>query len=83
MLYDFDDLKNSSDPAERELSAQILTIYRALDSVVKGKSDYFAKALKTEDSKEEALIDIIGFCKNEVDEIWKKYDVDRNRHITR
>ena len=34
MLYDFDDLKNSSDPAERELSAQILTIYKALDNTL-------------------------------------------------
>lgn len=83
MFYDFKDLENSSKPAEREISAKILNIYRALDQVVKGESDFFATALRTEDTKEDALIDIVGFCKNEVEEVWQKYDVDKKRHITR
>lgn len=82
-MYQFKDLFNSSDSSERELAKKIQEMYKGLDSVVNSKSTYLDNALKTENSKQDALIDVIGFCKNIVDDTWKKYDVDNKRHIRR
>lgn len=82
-MYQFKDLFNSSDSSERELAEKIQEMYKGLDSVVNSKSTYLDNALKTENSKQDALIDVIGFCKNIVDDTWKKYDVDNKRHIRR
>lgn len=82
-MYQFKDLLNSSDSDERELAEKIQEMYKGLDLVVNSKSTYLDNALKTENSKQDALIDVIGFCKNIVDDTWKKYDVDNKRHIRR
>mgnify|MGYP001199629482 CR=1 FL=1 len=82
-MYDFNDLLKSTSAEERDLAERIKTMHKALDLVVNSKSTYLNSALSTEDSKVDALIDIVGYCKNVVDDIWKTYDVDNKRHITR
>lgn len=82
-MYNFDELLNSDNAEERDLAEKIKIMHKALDQVVNSKSSYLNAALQTENSKADALIDVVGYCKNVVDGIWKTYDVDNERHIKR
>lgn len=78
--YDFKKLLKSEDYDVRYLATRLLTLEKALDKVVESKESYLDEALRKEDSEKDALLDVFGFCQNEINKVWEKYDQKHRRH---
>lgn len=80
-MYRFSDFLRSSDPKVKKVAKTILLMHTGLDNVVKSKSSYLDSALRSERSKEDALIDILGQSKVMIDEVWADLEVKKHRRL--